>query len=1001
MFRLIFLLLFITSVASAQQTAWNTIDQEYRNALELFNKGKYAAASELFSRVEKAPLVPSNQPEHSGGISLLKENAQFYQAVCAMELGNDDADALFTEFIEQYPSSANTEVVYFYVGRSRFEKNNYTAAINWLKKLSPGSLGQKQNADYRFMLGYSYFITKDYKNAEPLFAKLKDEKIDNQESAIYYYAYLNYLDGDYETALQEFERLKGAKLYAASYPYYISALYFLARRYDDVLSFSIPALNTIDEKYKTEMYRIIGATYFAIGNYKEAASYYHDFQERDKGKTQNNQDNYQIGYTYYKLGNYAAAAAELEKLSNPDIFYQSAMMALADAYIHINNKPAARNAFFRASKLTFDKQMQEEGLFNYAKLSYDLDFYAVALDAINEFARTYPNSNKTDEAKILMGEILLSSKAYQKAIDLIEGLQEKSPKARTLYQKAAYYRGLEFYNERAFENSISMFMRSVANATDAELGARATYWLGEAMYEVRKYGEAVQQFEKFLAMPAAKKTGEFNYANYALAYAAFRNNNFSKASTYFIRFLQGNEKDPNTINDATLRLADSYFVLKNYNLAMQQYNKIIASHVKGEDYALFQRAMIQGLQHQNETKISTLQSVLSKFPNSDYADAAGFEIGYTYFVLGNLDRAESDLSALVAKYPKSGYVPRALATIGLIQRNENNDDDALITFKRVVNDYPMSDEARVALETIKNIYIEKNDPEGFISYVNTTRVGSLSDDEQDNIIFEVAKNRFLKGDYQGALTGINSYFEKFPTPNNEKYARFIRAESLVKLKRPDEAIADYNVILNDWTSVYTERSLMSIIRLYLDQKKYNDAVVYLKKLETSDEYKSHYNFAINTLIQAYNEMGMPDDVLKYATLINNSEKSTEEEKLKAGLYRGKAYLMKQDTSAAIKEFTELAKKTSSISSAEAQYNLALIQYIKHNYRTSIKLAEELANSSYDYWVAKAHILMADNYAGLKDEVNARAALQSIIDNYEGKDDIIPTAKEKLQKLKNK
>src|SRR6185312_15545531 len=106
------------------------------------------------------------------------------------------------------------------------------------------------------------------------------------------------------------------------------------------------------------------------------------------------------------------------------------------------------------------------------------------------------------------------------------------------------------------------------------------------------------------------ETDVYNYANYALGYSAFRNENYAKSATYFERFLRGEEKDKNTVNDATLRLADSYFVLKDYDKAMLQYNKIISWGAKGEDYALFQRGMIQGLQKQLDVKIATLQSLL-------------------------------------------------------------------------------------------------------------------------------------------------------------------------------------------------------------------------------------------------------------------------------------------------------------------------------------------------------------------------------------------------------
>src|SRR5690606_93218 len=150
--------------------------------------------------------------------------------------------------------------------------------------------------------------------------------------------------------------------------------------------------------------------------------------------------------------------------------------------------------------------------------------------------------------------------------------------------------------------------------------------------EVRKFGESVQNFEKFLSLPYSKNTDLYNYANYALAYAAFEHEDYSKAARYFARFLQGGEKDQKTINDATLRLADSYFVLKDYGTALGYYNRIINGNSASEDYAVFQRGMIQGLQGMNDEKIATHQLLLQEFPRSNYADDAGFEIAYTYFI---------------------------------------------------------------------------------------------------------------------------------------------------------------------------------------------------------------------------------------------------------------------------------------------------------------------------------------------------------------------------------
>ena len=155
-------------------------------------------------------------------------------------------------------------------------------------------------------------------------------------------------------------------------------------------------------------------------------------------------------------------------------------------------------------------------------------------------------SPKLDSAKTLLGEILLTTKNYKDAIDILESITNKNREANEVYQKVTYYRGLEFYNERAFQNGISMFMRSNKNVEDNEIHSLSTYWLAEAMYEVRKFGESVANFEKFMDLPASRKTEVYNFAHYALAYAAFEHESYRKAATYFTRFLRGNEKDPNT-----------------------------------------------------------------------------------------------------------------------------------------------------------------------------------------------------------------------------------------------------------------------------------------------------------------------------------------------------------------------------------------------------------------------------------------------------------------------
>jgi TolA-binding protein len=993
---------FIVSTARAQQNPSSQIYRTYHTGIDLMDKGKYVAAAEQFRLVEASRVKTSTQPQFESELSLVKENSQYYEAYCALSLGNDDAESMFQRFIKEHPENPLTKLAYFQIGKSYFKQGKYQEALRWFDKVQAGELNGHDNTEYKFRKGYAYFAINDFKNAQLLFAEVKNKRSEFTEDATYYFAYIAYLNKDYHLALANFERLKNSKKYEKSYPYYISAVYFLDKRYNDVLSYAVPIVNSTHQEHETEMLRIIAASYFAKADYDNAVKYYDRFQARDQGKTQNTQDSYQIGYTYYKVGNYAKASTELEHLiEQNDVYSQSGNYTLGDVFLKMNNKQSARNAFLAASKLTYDKQLQEDALYEYAKLSYELDFNTEALAATRLYLKNYPRSRRNDEVKILLGEELLNSRNYKEAVEILEPIPNKSESAQIAYQKVTYYRGLEFYNERAFENAIGIFLRSLKNPIDTKTQALTTYWMAESMYEVRKYDESVETFEQFLSMPEAKETDVANYANYALAYAAFYGEQYKKAANYFEKFLRGAQIDQNTQNDAIARLGDSYFVMKSYGTALDYYNRIIAMHNQGEDYALFQRGMIQGLQGSLDTKISTLNDVLNKFPNSDYADDASFEIAYTYFLKTDGDKAKTDLNAMIQKYPRSSYIPRALVTIGLIDYNAGNDDIAVESFKKVVQDYSSTDEAKQALKQIEKIYTDKGDAQTFITYATSTPIGNYTTSQQEDIMITAANNLYLKGDWQGALGAVNAYFDKFPGKQiYEKQARFIRAQSLVGLNRPAEAITDFNLILNDWTSAYTEKSLISMAKLNIAQKKYNEAIVFLKRLETNAEYKEDYSFAINNLMLCYAQMQMPDDVLNYVKQVRNNEKSAQEDKFKTGLYAGQAYLQKGDTTTAVKEFNYTVTNTKTVAAAEAKYNIANVEYLKGRYKTSQKMCFDLAKEmpNYDYWVAKTYILLADNYVKLKDNFQAKATLQSIIDNYKADDDILSTAKQKLEVL---
>lgn len=785
----------------------------------------------------------------------------------------------------------------------------------------------------------------------------------------------------------------------------------VVRQYRPMLADAVKVRQSPDmridrEGMEIEMRRTAAETYFAKNKYKQA--YYGLVLERHPEASRDNIDNYRIGHLAYQAREYERAGSIMKKVKNTDAFYQGSIITLGHIALETGDKQEARTMFAKAATLDLDQTLDVNALYNYAKVLYELDSLKRSLEVFQEYfvqkyADSGPDARRIESEESLTADIFLGTSNFHAAVSLLEMFSSRDQKADALYQKVTYYRGLEFYNERAFENGISMFMRSEKFPIDEKMAALATYWKAEAMYEVRKYGEAVDNFSRFLQLSAARNTKVYNYANYGLAYSAYQNDSYSTAAKYFERFLAAQETMPQDVrNDVIARLGDSYMSVRNYSKANAYYDQLIQSQAPNQDYALFQRGILHGLQGDNESKLRILQSLVQQFPDSKYADDVAFEIPYMSFTAGDYDAAIEGLQQMIEQYPRSSYLARALVTIGLVQYNKGDSEAAKATFEKVIAEHPKTDEAQQALRSIENIYLDQGDAASYIEYATGADVGDLTPAEQDNLVFQAASSLFSRRKYAPAVEAVNAYFDKFPKPRQEKHARYIRGVSLYHTGHPEEALRDLNIILNDWTSEYTENTLLTAAALYLELKEYNEAIVHLKKLQLTAEYKENYGYAVSHLMVCYFEIGDLDQMENYARLIMNDEQSSQEEIAMVHLYRARVMLQEGKKQSALKELELAAQKSKTEVGAEARYRLGELQCENKQYDKALKTAFEVINdlSSYDYWVAKSFVLLADAYAGKGNHLQAKSTLESVIKNYEGDDDVIPSAKKRLEKLKN-
>jgi tol-pal system protein YbgF len=97
---------------------------------------------------------------------------------------------------------------------------------------------------------------------------------------------------------------------------------------------------------------------------------------------------------------------------------------------------------------------------------------------------------------------------------------------------------------------------------------------------------------------------------------------------------------------------------------------------------------------------------MATYPDSNYADNAGYWLGETYYVTRDFPRAMETFSKLVEFHPQSPKVPDARLKIGYIHYENRDWSAARQELTALVNDYPGTTAARLAGDRLQRMQQE-------------------------------------------------------------------------------------------------------------------------------------------------------------------------------------------------------------------------------------------------------------------------------------------------------
>jgi len=998
-------------MVAQQTTVFTEANLAYKRGEDLFHKGVYGYALTEYQNVVNM-LVPVNEPSWE----LLRMRAELGYAKCAVRLDMPAGEDLIINFIRKYKPDPLASQALLEVANYFYNAGKYDKAIDFYKQISPRDLTLSQRSEVYFKLGYSYFVRKKFNEAEANFKEVKDTPAEYFYPSNYYYGLCKFFKSDYTGAIKSFRLVERSRDYKPHVPYYITQIYFAQRDFDEVIRYAEPKLGDRTLRMSREMNQLVGQAYFEKGDYKKALPFLEKYAE-SSGRMKE-EEFYQLGYCQYQVGRYDKAAANFTELSSVNsALGQTALYYLADCRLKLKDPQAARSAFAAASKMSFQPDIQENALINYAKLSYELRF---DLDALAALKTIGPGSKYYNEAQELMSDIFVNTRNYDQAIATLEGMNNKTLKLKEAYQKVLYLRGVQYQKDGNLAAAKVHFEKSVANAVNSEYKALSLYWLGDIAHQLKNYNASIDYINQYLVLAKTQKflpdEASIFTASYLQGYNYLKKLNYTTAQGYFkdavngIRrnrsFIKNKQVKEVVLGDATLRAGDCLFKRNQYNDAISFYNDAINEKFPGFEYALFQKAIIEGLRGNNTDKLLALESLIDKYPKSEYADDAMFQLGITYQEISKSVQATDALKRLITNYPNSELVNNALLRLGLVAYNSGNSQAAIDYYKRVFSHNPEPEQADAALTALKEIYIkDMADSDAFTAFLETVPGYKLDNMGRDTLAFTAAESAYESGNYERAVTSFTDYLRKFPNGVKVLQAHYHRGESYTVLKQYSDALKDYDWIISKGQGKYFVEALKKGAAIaYHNEKDFRKAYDYYSQFESlASSTQDRFEAQLGAMRAAY-RLGDEAAVQSSARKVANNPSASNEQMATAEFYLGKIAFDKEDFTSAMQSFKQVVKLSDNEQTAEARYLIAMIYYQQRNLDKAKQqcLSNNNDNSGYSYWVGKSLLLLADVFSEQGDLFSAKTVLEALIENYETKnDDILPAARQKLATLNQK